>query len=392
MSSIITIQSLFVPVSKIRSRQTFYSFRDGNWNDPSIWLSNRYGLIPGADDDVYINNVVTLNTSSSGNVRSVNNLFITGTLKATNSVTLNVLGNIKSDGAIDFTNSNINLALYGWDNYITSFTKGNSTVTYTSSVYQQNIMELDYNSLTIANRGTKILSFDLVLSGNFNVSNTDFDLTSYSLYVAGSTGFSGNATFRKTGPGSITFIGPIFEPGYGDTFDFSGNPSIEMQGGWGMLANLNTGGGLVSFTQSQYIYSRGNYAVFNLQNGVIYGGVTLRLYCESYIENINGNAPTAVFQCDKGTYAPPDEFRKTVHYTGFTQPMKLGVLDCTTYQSIFSYSRNGDQEVKGTTYDNLILTGSGIKKLMGDVTVPAAQYTLSGTAILDTNGFNLNLI
>lgn len=387
MSELVTIPNLFVPASKLRSSQVFYSIKDGFWEDPSTWLSNKYGSIPGANDDVYINNVVTIRASTT-----VKNIYNSGVLKSYNSVQLTILQNIQSVGVIDFTGSNINLILYGWDNSITTFIKGNSTVTYANNVWQQYIMELNYHSLTLSNRGTKILTFNLTLSGNFNVINTDFDLGIYDLYVAGSTGFSGRATFRKTGPGSITFIGSVFEPGYGDTFDFSGNPSIEMQGGWGLLANLNTGEGLVSFTKSQFIYSRGNFASFTLMNGVIYGGATLRLFGESYIYNINGNAPDAVFQPDRGDYKGASEFRTTVHYRGITQPMKLGILDCTTWDGAVSYDKAGDQEVKGTTYGYLTLTGSGVKKLMGDVSVPAAHYTLSGTAVLDKNGFNLNLL
>ena len=72
--------------------------------------------------------------------------------------------------------------------------------------------------------------------------------------------------------------------------------------------------------------------------------------------------------------------------------MQTGILDCSSFTNTFKYLRAGNQDIKGGTYSKLELGGSGVKKLMGDVTVVTANYTLSGTATVDLNGHILNLI
>ena len=43
-------------------KEIFYTIKDGNWNDPTIWqtASGRVGLLPTQYDDVYIKNTVSL--------------------------------------------------------------------------------------------------------------------------------------------------------------------------------------------------------------------------------------------------------------------------------------------------------------------------------------------
>lgn len=390
MSDISAISALFSPSGKIRKENIFYSSGDGYWNDPKIWLSNCYGRLPGSNDVVVINHTINVN---NGFRPSIKDLIVNGTLRPLTNSTLTIYGNLQSNGTIDCTGSNGILQLYGWDNYVNNFIGGNSLVRYMNNLWQQEIMNIPYYSLSIWNRGRKVLNFDLNLPGSFDLYNSDFDLGTYNLYVTGGSSFSGNMVFRKTGPGTITLVGNVFEPGYGDTFDFSGNPTVNLGGDWRMLTTwaTGTGNGIVYFTNSSYINSAGNSCLFNLTNAIIKSGVTTHLMAESYINSINGEDATSILQCDRGDTQPAGEFRKTIHFTGITQPMAIGQLDCTTYGSTISYSRNGDQEIKGATYDYLILTGSGVKKLMGDVTVPTAKYTLSGTATLDTNGFNFTL-
>lgn len=111
------------------------------------------------------------------------------------------------------------------------------------------------------------------------------------------------------------------------------------------------------------------------------------------IELTNSNNASRYNGTINGTTATSKYINKAiVVYNNAQEPMQTGILDCSSFTNTFKYLRAGNQDIKGGTYSKLELGGSGVKKLMGDVTVVTANYTLSGTATVDLNGHILNLI
>ena len=73
--------------------------------------------------------------------------------------------------------------------------------------------------------------------------------------------------------------------------------------------------------------------------------------------------------------------------------MNTGKLYCNQTLNTFIYGLGGNQDITSPSdatpgYQNLILQGSGVKRLLGNVSVKGT-YTLTSPATLNTNGFAL---
>src|SRR3954468_17775997 len=85
-----------------RKFNTWYSINDGNWSDPSTWISNAvdpvYVTVPRSGDNVYILHNVNFDVNAT-----VNNIYIQQKLSSNvNNLTLNVLGDLQCNGTLDF--------------------------------------------------------------------------------------------------------------------------------------------------------------------------------------------------------------------------------------------------------------------------------------------------
>lgn len=393
-------------------RQVFYSIKDGNWSDMSVWetVSGKVGRLPTANDDVYIRygTTVTVNIAAS-----VNNLFIAGTMKGNASAwNLSVFGNIKSVGNVDFTLAATNLTLYGIDNYIDNFISGNSTVTYARPGDQYS-MPLVYNHFnTVNNVGYKYITegtiingnmfidadttllTNLVIEGNWSVNQGSptkgktFEMGNYDFTVLGSTTIRTSGVsniLSKNGSGRIVFEGLLTI--YFSTINFSGNPDIEFRGGlsqtgtgFGTFLNFGTGNVLIT-TNDQTFSVQGTRVYF--KDVIISGAITVTTGGGGFliVNSITGDNSASTLVNNNATLG----------FTSNTLPMySNGIYDFTTYPNTLGYFLSGDYTLPYTYYKGLFLEITGTTTLLGNTVIDSSGLTLSNS-VLDLNTFNFTV-
>jgi hypothetical protein len=107
------------------------------------------------------------------------------------------------------------------------------------------------------------------------------------------------------------------------------------------------------------------------------------LNAQNYTGVINGLSSGSIFKMISGFF----------NYLNATAPMVTGQLLTNQATNTFMYGASGNQDIQVPSdptpgYKNLILQGSGAKKLLGNVSVKGT-YTLTAPATLNSNGFAL---
>jgi hypothetical protein len=236
--------------------------------------------------------------------------------------------------------------------------------------------------------GTVALLGDTAISGAVNISNGKLECGAYNLSVTGTTSLSvPSSVFSKTGAGSLLFIGSLNNSVGGSTISLTGNPTIEMRGGVYMKRDgvYNFGTGDISFTTNNQtiqsesaLYPDSSFKT-PVSNVIIFDGITVTNASSMWIitGTLNGTASGSTF-INTGY----------LQYRNAQQPMQIGVLSTNTTTNYFEYGLIGNQDITSGIYKNLILSGNGAKKILGNVSV-INGYTLSPPATLNSNGFAL---
>ncbi len=314
-------------------------------------------------------------------------LALNGTIDGTNpSSVLNLNGKLYLANAV----TTLPMTTNGTFNHMNASTSvlgfilsGNYTLPYTS-----------YYGLSIGNNGTKTLLGNTTCT-SFSVYGSNspiFELSTFDFTVNGTTTINDRLLFQKSGAGNILFVGSVTMIGcnnYGG-FNFTGNPTVEFRGGFtnggAEIVTFNTGTGLWSFTTNNQSFTLVLTSKILNCPILISGAITVTFLTRSnpclFFGIIDGNNANSKLLQD---------INSDILYYPATQPMATGLLDTSTNANTFRYSLSGNQDVKGGTYRTLNFGGSGVKKLQGNVTVPAATYTVTGTATVDLNGFTLTL-
>ena len=393
--------------------ETFYSIKDGNWTDITVWqtASGRVGLLPTANDDVYVRHTIQFYLGNSNLSTTINNLFINGTLTGGQfaGCTLNINGNIQCTGTI---NQNLgiaafNIGLGGYDNYIANYLTKGETFTY-YRVGSQNILNLSYWNLSISNIGQKYLQSNLTILNSLSLNQasgagdnpvcTLLECNTYNLTVNGSTVLNG--VISKSGSGNILFIGNVnLQNNLRAGFDFNGNPNVEFRGGISANAQnntiFNTGTGTFTFTtNNQTISGNSNNLYFTCQT-IIDSGITLTTATTSnaiqFYNTINGASGTSKLLMGTSGII---NFATLASVSSMT----TGIWDFTTNANTIQYNGNYSATIPSyfTTFSSLTIGGTGTKTLGVNTTVNAT-LTLSGVAssnlygILECSTYNLTV-
>lgn len=244
-----------------------------------------------------------------------------------------------------------------------------------------------YYSLSTKGGGLKSLLGNTTLLGNLTTGangapSGNISFSSYNLTVNGSTQFDSNVIESGSG-NSYLFIGNVYF--HTGNIDFSyGNPTIEFRGGvtfYGTTWVLGTG--TKKFATNNQVFSTPfGTTLYNIDGPILISGaisLTNNIATSPYgmvsTGSIDGDNSMSTF-INKGR----------VQYQSPTQPMTTGVLDCSTITNNFIYNLSGNQDIKGGTYQNLTIGGSGVKTLQGNIVV-LGTYTVTGTASLNLNGY-----
>ena len=376
-------------ISMLRKHNTWYTVMDGSWSNPGIWISNgkRKNSLPQPGDDVYIDNNINLDIAAT-----TGNLYVAGSLTAgANSITLTVNGDLQATGPLNFTGSNITITLNGYNNNVSSFTAGNTTVKY-NRAGDQNVLPVTYKNLMIYNTGIKYLSANTVIQGNLNVNDFQpqdavLECGNYDLTINGNTsitakGNNGNGNFSKSGSGNIVFQGSLNINS--NSIFSSAITSIECQGGF---TGSGFGGTIIincpfKFTTSSQIFNTGS--IYFNSTVLISGAITVN-YINSagvyFMNEVNGDNPNSVLT-NNGC----------INFGSNSTAMSTGTFNYMSgASSTIGYIMNNDFTLPYNKYNNLLILGTGIKTLSDNTTLSTLNINnfTSSKSRLDCGSFNL---
>ena len=264
---------------------------------------------------------------------------------------------------------------------------GNSTLPFTT-----------YANLIIDGTGIKSQSGNTIINKtlivNGSVTACVYECNGYNLTVMGQ--FTNQGSFKANAFCNILFIGlAYFANGADSTTGVDlriGNPNIEFRGGLTTHCNFTyTGAGTFTFTTNNQNIDFGiNNGGLWAANMLISGAISVA-FLEGTVGvgsnqgmsgTLNGDNANSIF-INKGAMT----------YLNAQQPMQTGKLYCNQVANTFIYGASGNQDITMPSdatpgYQNLILNGSGAKRLLGNVSVKGT-YTLTSPATLNSNGFSL---
>lgn len=379
---------------KIQQKEVFYSVKDGLWTDSNSWqtASGRVGLIPTANDDVYIRNTISTNASGT-NVVNCFNLFNNGTLvfsmNGGGPSFINVFGNIRSTGIIEMSlsASSHTLNLYGADNSITGniITTINSTISYCRSGDQQ-ILDLQYRTLIILNPGTKypinnIVCDNITIGGSSTLNMFWFNLTCNNACGFGQNAVSPGTFIANYGnyilvKGLATFRYGSNISSNGTVYEFQNGAYVQDRG----ATNWDMSGSIIKFTTTSNQVIQGNVSINAYWDTVLIdSGITLtNINVNLYLSNaINGIGPTSKL-INQGNILFTNQISAQ-------NSMATGIVDFATSTNTIQYTGNYSATIPSyfTTFHNLTISGTGTKSL-GVNTTLNGNLASSGTFELST--------
>lgn len=373
---------------KIQQREVFYSIKDGAINDATIWqtASGRVGLIPTQNDDVYLRHFITTTNISC------NNLFISnaGTLYYTaGNHTISVFGNCINYGIINMAQSTTNLVLYGFINNLGNVIHnvgGTSYINYSGTI-DQPIYAMDYRFLFIGGTGTKYLTGNTLVTGNFSGGSLTlkFEVGGFDLTVNGGTSCN---NLSKNGGGKILLIGGaslggviLYTP---CTIEFRGGLLINFSGN----NFYEFGGNPLIFTTNNQTIS-GNTQFVPNTDILISGGITLT----NTISSGTGLTMSGKIYSDNASSKLTNQALITLTTQFAIENLASGGLyDFTTTANTIAISGNYSATIPSyfTTFHNLTISGTGTKTLSTNTTINNNLINQTGNFELSTYNLTVN--
>ncbi len=262
----------------------------------------------------------------------------------------------------------------------------------------------NYRNLVIAGTGTKTLGANTTVQENLTIIAGTLEPAGFDLLVTGTTTiFSGaafldattgginefrtlinNGSFGASGTGannsSFNFLGDITNNA-GATFNIDCNctysfnkvsPPLIISPNNPMVFG-SAGGGQGNFLANTTI-ADGQAVTFNVTNAanlLISAGIIVTNNNTVGVQ-INGNG---TLQGANATSTWLQGINAVLGYASDQVPMSVGILDANSNENIVNYNRTGNQQLKATAYQTLLLTNSSIKA------VPSG----SGNIIIDNS-------
>lgn len=367
-------------LTTLRKFNVWYTVKDGNWTDPGVWMSNgkkRY-TIPQAGDDVYIShNIGTDVDFSNSYTITLNNLRISASGNLAIGINFHqtfiyINGDLQVLGTLDFSASPRNhlMSLGGVNNYINNLICGISTIEYHRNG-DQPVISLPYYSLQITGSGKKYLINDLSTIGDLNVLNTGFfEIGNYNITIGGQTLLQGSntifpATISKTSGGSVLFKGLLNISNNPSSVNFTGNPTIECQGGITFkndAITTNFGTGTLNFTTNNQTLTLSN-GNSNPNSAFAYVPVTNLIVNIVGNITVTNNAYWLLFNGVINGTASGSTLTNNAHllFGNPSQSMTTGTFNYSTSGTTIGYVFNGDYTLPYNNYQQIFVDGTGTK-------------------------------
>ncbi|MBM2840653.1 MAG: hypothetical protein HW412_1181, partial [Bacteroidetes bacterium] len=335
-----------------------------------------------------------LNYSGTG-AQTINGLsFAALTISGTGTKTLD--GAVTVNGAltlgagttldVDIT-GNFGLTVAGnWVGGTGAFTPRNGTVTLNGTA-QTITGTTTFFNLTLSNSGAKTLTSLATVNGNLTLSGTASGTTAAVLTIAGNLDVGSGTSFTVgnniTVTGTTTLSGTLTHTTTGTTKIFTSDVTISGTGNWNNGANeaISFGGSLLNggtFTSGTGVHTFTG-AAKTFSGTISIPSVTINSP-GAYQNDGTLTVATALIGTGSLTQAPG----ATLNIGGTST---ITTLIATASPNLINYNGTG-QTVKATSYDNLTISGSGIKLLGGIVGVGGDLTVSAGT--LDLSTFTAN--
>jgi len=366
------------PNVECRGGMTIHTFNlttgSGTWtfssNNQAISCSAYLGGVWNAN--IVISGAITL-TLAGGYIMQVN-----GTINGTGSGST-----FNNEGILYLGNSTppMSTGVFNYNHLSTS------TIGYVFNG-SATLPQSSYANLVIGGTGIKTQSANTTIAKTF-VNNGTYECGGFDLSVTGT--FTNNGNFTASSFCTITLNGSaLFGSPFGAVgLDLrTGNPNVEFKSGLDIhSAATYTGTGTFKFSTNNQSLS---FSAYNTgicaANFLISGAITVTFFSGGTIPDfsgtLNGDNPLSVFD-NRGIFA----------YTNATSPMTTGKLYCNQAVNTFNYNLANGQDITVPSdptpgYNNLTISGSGAKRLLGNVSVKGI-YTVTPPATLNSNGFSL---
>lgn len=386
-------------------RRTFVTaHHDGGWDDPATWnvIGGDGGLLPGPDDDVIIAHRLAL-TAGAGYCRDLT-IGRWGEWGVDSGVSSKIVHcrNLRIDGILQ---SHLDAYVSG-EIYKTPAgeTRKRSTIyprpiyiretRFVSQTALDGLRDYSYNyplyQVYFTSPGSIVRNCVLLrlarlgVTASMRIENSIIQLESGTLNASGNNILEiWESTILSTNAGFVNGITLLLS-----------TPESTVE-----LAGIVDVAGIVQFTGVGVIKFLDGSTFQFTPTSIVSATISANMVVEGVVAMTKGNATPGILIAAIFLTAPQGsdsdsvlvvstDYPSTLYFRHGDQPFSVGNLDATSVMSTCVYDRDGDQEVKGTTYYNLTLGGSGAKKLMGNVTV-TGTYSLEGSATLNLNGFTL---
>lgn len=318
------------------------------------------------------------------------NIKITGDITVTNALN----SNLWFTGTLNGTTANSKLINLGIIYYyqdtlpmstgILDLTTGTNNTFVYAKAGTQPIHNFTYRNLNIVGSGTKEVSSNLVVNGNFflgMVANTDvFQLGNYDFQVGGTSLFT-LGTFSKSGSGAITFVGAVS----GKNSNLSGNPTIEFRGGFsfdgGGVQFHNWGTGTMRFTTNNQTLNC-TASVRTFSNPISIENITV---------TYTGNSGDVFEGLIDGTTSNSKlDLRGTIEFANATKPMaNQGQLITNLGANTVVYSNSSSQIIHDFTHWHVVINGSGTKTLTNNFLATGGLTLQTSTVVTGDYNFEI---
>ena len=363
---------------------------------------NNYGILllaynGGANT---FNGLITLNNSGSWNSTGITsqpalNINAGFTLSAGSTGTVNMgAGNIS---ALTLNSGLFNVALAGGTFVVTGSTiiKGGTlnfapTLAGSSGSFSGPIT-LSSGSFTVGSTVAATLTvngFTKISGGTFNITTDNCTCTFNDTIVLGSSGSWTSTALHS--PANLIIKSSILNYGSGgfiaDAATFSTNNISVLVNTTGNITFGGSGGNLdINTGTTIQGTGTGNFSFLGTGTMTIATGVTLTNSRQSNIYGIlTGASGTSVFLNTNSGY---------LKYYNTTIPMATGIMNLNSPGNTVEYAGNGvSQNINPVpTYNNLVISGGGIKSLTGATSLDSTGTLTLKSGILEAGNFNLTV-
>ncbi len=390
-----------------RRKNTWYTVKDGDWTDPTIWISNALDQknvsMPKQGDDIFIYHNVRLNVTGVTNPTLFpNNVTVsaTGILRFTGNQIFSISGDLVSYGQIDLGGGDETIILYGSNNKFTNVINPGTSLIYYRSKYYTEIQPITYYGL-FSHDGDRKLLADLTVNSSFQMFGGKFDVNNFNMtfnnaaqFNCGSQqqpGLSNSIPFSMVNTGSsILFIGNANLGNSGPLCTFNFNPStvVEFRGGIGGLQGTYIGACAWNFTtnnqtvRTDYAWSTPLPANISIQNvTVTTTDTSLSFSAVTPTGTINGTTPGSTLIVGANSI---------IHFPN-ASIMATGTFAPSTFASTSRIGFTGATTIPYTTFGGGLDVFGGVSAALGGNTTIGGALTINSASGLQCNGYTLSI-